>query len=95
MNLSQNEFNNDRQKINDRTLQWKMNFNLDPNKQAEEAYFPGKIKIDNCQNVKIKGYNNGNCSSQKYFVLALNENLKFNEHIQSKIIKCHKIIGMI
>lgn len=72
-----------------------MNFNLDPNKQAQEVYLPGKIKIDNSQNVTVKRYNTGSCSSQKYSVLVLHENLKFNEHIQSKIIKCHKIIDMV
>lgn len=95
MKFSRNGLNNDLQKINNWALQWNMNFNIDPKKQERKVYFPQKVKKDNSLNVTINGYNTGSCSLQKYFVLVLNGNLKVNEHIQSKIIKCNKIISII
>ena len=43
INLSATNLNSDLTKINDWTNQWKMTFNLDPNKQAQEVIFSGKI----------------------------------------------------
>ena len=43
INLSATNFNSDLTKINDWANQWKMTFNLDPNKQAQEVIFSGKI----------------------------------------------------
>ena len=39
INLSATNFNNDLSKINAWVNQWKMTFNLDPNKQAQEVIF--------------------------------------------------------
>ena len=43
INLSATNLNSDLTKINDWANQWKMTFNLDPNKQAQEVIFSGKI----------------------------------------------------
>ena len=35
------------------------------------------------------------CSSQKHLGLVLDQQLNFNDHIQSKMTKCYKMIGII
>ena len=44
LNTSTNNLNEDLKKINDWANQWKMSFNLDPTKQAQEVIFFRKIK---------------------------------------------------
>ena len=39
VNTSSTNLNNDRNKINNSTIQWKMNFNPDPSKQAQGVIF--------------------------------------------------------
>ena len=64
-----------------------MNFNLDPNQQAQEVHFAKKIQKDNSQNLTFDGLNVGSSFSEKHFGLVLDEKLNFDEHIQSKISK--------
>ena len=56
---SQNELSNDLQKMKDLALQWKMCFNPDPSKQAQEVYFSRKIQKDDSQNLILNGCNVG------------------------------------
>ena len=44
---SQDELNNDLQKVSDWAFRWKMQFNPDPNKQAEEVIFSKKAESNN------------------------------------------------
>ena len=44
INMSVNELNNDLAKINNWACKWKMNFNPDPSKQAQEVIFSCKLK---------------------------------------------------
>ena len=47
INSTANDLNSDLMKLSNWIFQWKMRFNLDPNKQAQEAIFSRKInKID-------------------------------------------------
>ena len=46
-NATANDLNNDLAKINDWAYQWKMNFNPDPFKQAQEVLFSKKVKSQN------------------------------------------------
>ena len=43
-NVSANDLNHDLKKINDWAYQWKMNFNPDHSKQAQEIIFSRKIQ---------------------------------------------------
>ena len=43
MNTSTTNLNDDLNKIKNWATQWKMNFNLDPSKQAQEVIFSGKL----------------------------------------------------
>ena len=44
VDTSANELNNDLYQINKWAFQWKMSFNPDPSKQAQEIIFSGKTK---------------------------------------------------
>ena len=73
-----------------------MSFNPDPKKQAIEVCISSKRDKGNLN--PLLHFNNTNvqiADSQKQLVLVLDSKLNFNEHIDSKITKCIKIIGLI
>ena len=70
-----------------------MQFNTDPNKQANEIIFSRKLVSNNLSRSPVK-FNNNNiarCSHQKHLGVILDSNLNFNSHIDQKI----KMIGVI
>ena len=72
-----------------------MQFNPDPNKQVQEVYFSKKTN-----NVSLHpgSFNNTkvvNCSSQKHLGLVFGQQLNFNDHIQSKMTNCYRMVGII
>ena len=72
-----------------------MQFNPDPNKQALEVHF---LKKSNNENSLSETFNNAKvviCSTHKHLGLLLDKRSNFNEHIQSKMNKCYKMIGVI
>ena len=81
MNLSANALNNDLLKIN-WAYQWKMCFNPDPSKQAQEVIFSCKIKK---LSHPVLIFNNNQVKktpSQKHLDLFLDEKLNFAEHLR-------------
>ena len=75
INLSANALNNDLLKINNRAYQWKMSFNPDTSKQAQEVIFSRKIRKPN-HPVSILNNNHViQTSYQKHLGLTLDENL--------------------
>ena len=71
-----------------------MSFNPDPNKQATEVLFSRKINSDDHPKLTFNGNQVPRCSSQKHLGLILDNKLDF-KHLNEKINKCNKIIGMI
>ena len=74
-----------------------MQFNPDPNKEANKIIFSRKLVSKNLSHPPLK-FNNNNitrCSNQKHLGVALDSNLNFNTHIDQKIKKCNKMIGLI
>ena len=74
-----------------------MQFNPDPNKQANEVIFSQKSISHNLSNPRnkfnertITRYNH-----QKHLGIILDSNLNFNIDIDQKIKKCNKLIGRI
>ena len=84
------DLSSDLMKINDEAFQWKMRFNLDPKKQAQEVIFSRKInKIDH-----PPLYFNENLvkssSTQKHLGMILDTKLDFSLHlkiVQNKVNK--------
>ena len=72
-----------------------MQFNPDPNKQAQEVYFSEKSNNENSLPVTSNNAKVVTCSTHKHLGLALDKRLSFNEHIQRKMNKCYKMIRVI
>ena len=94
-NVSVMQLNNDLLKISKWAYQWKMSFNPDVSKQAQEVVFSHKShKLADppviFNNVPVK-----RCSIQKHLVIHLDEKLNFNLHVIEKITKANKGIGVI
>ena len=74
-----------------------MQFNPDPNKQANEIIFSRKLVSKNLSHPPVK-FNNNNitrCSHQKHLEVVLDLNLNFNIQVNQKIKKCDKMIGLL
>ena len=81
-NATTNYLNNDLAKINDRAYQWKMNFNPDPLRQAQEVLFSRKIKSQN----PCLHFNNNSVNQtplQKHLGMYLDPKLDFLEHLKN------------
>ena len=72
-----------------------MSFNPDPNKQATEVLFSHKVNSDDHPKLTFNGNQVHQCFSQKHLGLFLDNKLDFKKHLDEKINKCHKIIGMM
>ena len=86
VNKSVTELNTDLEKISQWSYQWKMQFNLDPNKQANKIIFPSKLPSNNLSHPLVK-FNNNNItlsSHQKQLGVLLDSNFISNTHIDQK-----------
>ena len=96
INESANELNTDLEKITKWAHQWKMQFNPDPNKQANEVIFSRKLTIDlSYPPVKFNNNDIITCSDQKHLGIVLDSKLNFASHVNQKIKKCNKLIGVL
>ena len=90
----QRDLNNDLSIINEWGFQWKMQFNPDSNKQAnEDYYFFRKSNTDDYIPIKLNDSPVQMCVSQKHLGIILDKHLNFYEHIEKKSKICHKLIG--
>ena len=74
-----------------------MQFNPDPNKQANEIVFSRKSNSNSFPYPPFK-FNENNitkCSYQKHLGIVLDSKLNFNIRFDQKIKKCNKLIGLI
>ena len=95
IDVSEHELNSDLRKISMWAYQWKMPFNPDVSKQAQEVIFSKRTqKLFHptvlFNNIPVQ------CSTvQKHLGVYLDEKLNFNTHITEKIGKASKGIGVI
>ena len=87
--------NNDLTKISEWAVQWKMNFNPDLSKQAQELLFSRKTSSKPYPSLSFNDNPVHQVPLQMYLDLFLDPKLSFDEHIQCILIKTHKIIGLI
>ena len=80
-NATANDLNNDLAKINDWAYQWKMNFNPDPFKQAQEVLFCRKIKSQNHPCLHFSNNPVNQAPLQKHLGMFLDPKLDFLEHL--------------
>ena len=96
INESANKLNTDLEKITKWAHQWKMQFNPDPNKQANEVIFSRKSTIDlSYPPVKFNNNDIITCSDQKHLGIVLDSKLNFASHVNQKIKKCNKLISVL
>ena len=95
MNVSGRELNDDLRKISNWAFQWKMSFNPDVNKQAQEVIFSRKMK----SNIHLALVLNNNILSQvnfqKHLGITLDFKLTFEEHLLDVFKKVNKIISLL
>ena len=92
---SANELNNDLKKISDWAFQWKMIFNPDPSKQAQEVIFSRKLKNVSHPPLVFNNVNISSCKSQKHLGILLHARLTFEEHYKTIISKTNETIGLL
>ena len=90
-----NELNQDLETISQWAYQWKMEFNPDPTKQATELLFSCKKNPPIHPPLFFNGSVVTKVNEQKHLGLILDEKLSFRSHVNEKITKTKKIIGMI
>ena len=84
------ELNSDLSRIKQWTFQWKMSFNPDPNKQAQEVIFSKKLKIICHPTIHFSNNNVSQASSQNHLGLTLDNRLTFDKHLTSVSNKISK-----
>ena len=89
------ELNHDSNIINQWADQWKMGFNPDPSKQATELLFSCKQKSPTHPSLFFNGTLVPKVNEQKHLGLILDSKLSFERHINEKIIKAKRGIGII
>ena len=91
--ISANTLNNDLDIIYQCAHQWKMEFNPDPTKQATEVLFSCKKVSPNHPQLIFNDVVKVN--EQKHLGLILQSGLSFEKHLNEKIIKAKKNIGLL
>ena len=90
-----NNLNSDSSKINAWESQWKMTFNPDPNKQAQEIIFSRKVKK---RSHPLLNFNNNSVKKvqlQKHLDVYLDDKLDFREHFQNIFKKMNRTISLL
>ena len=93
--LSSKQLNDDLKNVSDWAYQWKMSFNPDLSKQAQEVIFSRKAsRVDH----PVVSFNNSPIARtpcQKHLGLYLDKKLNFSHHIKEKVSKACKSICVI
>ena len=91
---SVNQLSNDLKEISDWAFQWKMSFNPDLSKQAQEVIFSRKLK--NLSHLPLVFSSaNFSCRSQKHLGLLLGSKLTFEEHYKTILNKTNRTIALL
>ena len=93
VNVSTRELNDDLRKISNWAFHWKMSFNPDVNKQAQEVIFSRKIKINVHPLLVFNNNIVSQANSQKHLGITLDFKLTFGEHLLNVFKKVNKTIG--
>ena len=92
---SANNLKKDLERISNWATQWKMNFNSDTTKQAQEVIFSRKVKKTVHPPLLFNNASVTRTSSQKHLGIILDNQLKFDDHIKMVLRKISKTIGLL
>ena len=95
VDVSNIDLNNDLKKIGEWAFQWKMNFNPDPTKQAQELIFSRKVQMTNHPPLFFNENVVPQTSLQKHLGMFLDSKLNFSEHLKTIFQKTNKAIGLL
>ena len=95
VNTSSTNLNNDLRKISDWAIQWKMSFNPDPSKQAQEVIFSRKRQNPNHDSIYFNHNLVNQFPSQKHLGMHLDAKLNFEKHLDNIMITVAKTIGLL
>ena len=93
--ISAQNLNDDLGKISKWAFQWKMSFNPDITKQAQEVIFSRKSNKSFHPDLFFNNSVVQRTSAQKHLGILLDEKLSFNQHLKDKIAKANKIINVL
>ena len=93
--ISANILNHDLEMIYQWAHQWKMEFNPDPTKQATEVLFSCRKVRQNHPQLISNGTAVVKVNEHKHLGLILQQGLSFEKHLNEKIIKAKKNIGIL
>ena len=94
INSTANDLNSDLIKISDWAFQWKMRFNPDPKKQAQEVIFSRKINKTDHPPLYFNQNLAKSSSTHKYFGMVLDTKLDDSLHLKNVQNKVNKTIGL-
>ena len=94
-NLLANALNNDLLKINNWAYQWKISFNPDPSKQAQEVIFSRKVKKPSYLVLILNNNHVIQTPYQKHLGMILDEKLYFGEHLRYIANKVNTFIRLL
>ena len=95
INTSAVHLNNDLRKISNWAFQWKMSFNPDPTKQAQEVIFSRKHQKISHPSIYFSNNPIESVSSQKHLGMILDNKLNFQERIKNIVTKVNKTIELL
>ena len=95
VNQSSQDLNDDLNIVKNWAFQWKMTFNPDLNKQATEVVFSHKKQIVTHPTLYFNNTPIVTAPFQKHLGLILDNKLNFAHHLNEKISKANKGIGLI
>ena len=90
-----NLLNRNLSKINEWALQWKMSFNADPTKQAQEIIFSRKISQRNHPGLIFNNSIVNVTSIHKHLDVIFDSNLSFEKHLKSVLKKISKTVALL
>ena len=93
--LSANNLNHDLRLIQQWAYQWKMEVNPDPSKQATEVLFSCKKSSPDHPQLVFNGTIVAKVNSHKHLGRILDSRLSFEKHLNEKIIKAKKNVGVL
>ena len=93
--ISANDLNHDLNIMRQWAHQWKMEFNPDPTKQATEVLFSCKNSSPKHPQLLFNGTVVAKVTEQKHLGLILDSSLSFEKHLNEKIIKAKKNVGIL
>ena len=83
------------EKINDWAFQWKITFNPDRSKQAQEIIFSRKLKKVTHPPLLFNNNSVSQVNSQTHLGIILDVKLTFEEHLKNVFNKANKTIGLL